>query len=301
MNNDERNFAEKGLVHRWRPAAWLRVTGEDAFTFLQGQLTNDLRNLGPEGAVYGLWLNHKGRVLGDSFVQRGGAGEFWLGSYFTSAAAIREHLEAFVVADDVAIEDRTGEWGGATLLGVGMAEVATPAGVFVFSGRRGVERSREWVFPLSLEAEVARRLAGGREAGAEEMERRRIEAGIAAVPGDIGPGELPNEGGLDEVAVSYSKGCYLGQEVMARLKNLGQVRRRLVRVRGLGEVPPRPAALYQGGRRIGELRSAVATGAGEAAGFVGLALVTLLNLHAGEPLGFLPEGGGAEVAVEEAP
>ena len=58
--------------HWWRPAAWLRITGGDAETFLQGQFSNDLRGLrAGSGAVYGLWLDVKGRVMADSFVLRG--------------------------------------------------------------------------------------------------------------------------------------------------------------------------------------------------------------------------------------
>ena len=68
-------------------AAVLRVTGEDAANFLQGQFTNDLRGLTTGGAVYGLWLNQKGKVLADSFVIAGAsAGEFWIVSYHVAAA-----------------------------------------------------------------------------------------------------------------------------------------------------------------------------------------------------------------------
>ncbi len=75
-----------------------------------------------------------------------------------------------------------------------------------------------------------------------DMELMRIQADIAAVPRDIGPDDLPNEGGLEKIAISYTKGCYLGQEVMARLKSMGQVRRQLLRVTGTGAPPAVPAA-----------------------------------------------------------
>ncbi len=272
----------------WKPAAWLRVTGADALSFLQGQFTNDLRELGAAGAVYGLWLNHKGRVLADSFVVRGGGTEeFWVGSYFSEAAAIRERLEAYVIADDVVVEDVTAEWMGVTLF-PGESENVAGKGLR-FSGRRADEPCVEWVLPGSAAEEEVRRWTGARELSVEEMERRRIEAAIPAVPRDIGPGELPNEGGLETGAISYQKGCYLGQEVMARLKSMGQVRRRLVRVRGSGEVPGGPRDLFQGERKVGELRSAVRSGDG----FVGLALVSLLNAR--KDTGLAWTEGGAEV------
>ena len=104
--------------YRWQPAAWLRVVGPDAFAFLQGQFTNDLRELEKSPAVYGLWLNQKGRVLADSFVLRGRvAEEFWVGSYFSPAAVIRERLESYIIADDVTIADETAAWSGVTLTG----------------------------------------------------------------------------------------------------------------------------------------------------------------------------------------
>ena len=132
------------------------------------------------------------------------------------------------------------------------------------------------------------RFAGLHELGADEMPRRRIVAGIAAVPADVGLGDLPNEGGLDADAISYTKGCYLGQEVMARLKSMGQVRRRLLRVAGAGEkISALPVALFLGARRVGELRSAAPDGSG---GFIGLALVSLMHLMPDATLAFEPNG-----------
>lgn len=287
------NVSTQSEVFWWRPAAWLRVSGEDAAVFLQGQFTNELRNLGTAGA-YGLWLNQKGKVLADSFVlPHATAGEFWVGSYFSTGAVIRERLEAYVIADDVVIHDETEAWRGVTVSGAGAGwPEAAEWGAVELPARRGAGEWSEWVFPEESDAAANARWGGRRELSAEEMERRRIEAVIPAVPRDLGPGDLPQEGGLDEGAISYTKGCYLGQEVMARLKAMGQVRRRLLRVRGAGEVPVTPAALWQSGRAVGELRSAVAT----EKGFVGLAMVQLLHVQREEPLRLGTEGG-AEVWI----
>src|SRR5262245_8772358 len=134
--------------YRWRPAAWLKISGTDAATFLQGQFTNDLRK--PEGiypSVYGLWLNQKGKVLADSFVVAAEDGAFWVGSYFSPAAVIRERLEAYVIADDVVSEDETERWAGATVFGE--AELGT--GVVRLAARRGAEAGVEWIFPVADE------------------------------------------------------------------------------------------------------------------------------------------------------
>jgi len=284
----------------WRPAAWLHVTGTDAPAFLQGQFSKDLRSVDSNRAVYGLWLNHKGRVMADSFVLRGTNEDFWLGSYFSPARVIRERLESFIIADDVAIEDVTDEWAGLTFFGEcgqsEVAEIGRETGAKTFSGRRTTLPSYEVIFPKSAGETIRARFAGATELSATEMEQERIRSGIPAIPADIGPGDLPNEGSLEADAISYTKGCYLGQEVMARLKSMGRVRRRLLRIRGRGEIPALPATLYQAGRKIGELRSAVAADQG----FLGLALLSLAPLLIGENLSFSPDGAG-ELELTDTP
>jgi len=293
------NFSTSPAIFRWKPAAWLRVSGPDAATFLQGQFSNDLRPLalapgggGGVGAVYGLWLTMKGKVEADSFVLRGaGPEEFWVGSYASPAAAIRARLESFVIADDVVIEDETAAWTAATLLNPGAAAPRAGEGVVVFPGRRGASEAVEVVYRAAAgePAAVAAALhAGASELAPADMERRRIAARVPAVPRDLGPGDLPNEGGLEETAISYTKGCYLGQEVMARLKAMGQVRRQLVRVAAAAAaVPATPASVFAGGKAAGELRSAVDDGAG---GWIGLALVSRLNVGGAAKLGLTADG-----------
>jgi hypothetical protein len=280
---------------KWKPGTLLRVSGEDAATFLQGQFTNELRGLAAGSGVYCLWLNQKGKVLGDGFVLPGmGKGEFVVASYFCPAAGIVRRLEDYVIADDVVLEEITVGWMGISIFGDGaeawLAENARMG--LIFPGRRTTEASWEWIFPAEGESGVLRQLAGAVEIGADELARRRIEAGIPAIPVDIGPGDLPGEGGIEAVAISYTKGCYLGQEVMARLKSMGQVRRRLMRVRGRGELPGMPAGLWQGAKQVGELRSAV----GGPDGFTGLAMVSLVNWQPGVAMS-REANGPAEIDV----
>lgn len=297
------NFSTSTGFFPWRPACWLRVTGEDAGAFLQGQFTNDLRALASSRAVYGLWLTVKGKVLADSFVLTGGSpGEYWVGSYFSPAAIVRQRLESHVIADDVVIADETENWAGFCIQGEGanalLAEA--PCGALVFPGRRHRGSAVEWIYPVAAgePAWAAALRASGRLLESEERDRQRIAAGIPAVPADIGPNDLPNEGGLETDALSYTKGCYLGQEVMARLKSMGQVRRRLVRVRGAGAEPPVcPAAVFTEARQVGELRSAVRDGAG---GWIGLALVSRLQVASGAALA-LAAGAPPALQLEEAP
>jgi tRNA-modifying protein YgfZ len=269
-------FPPAAAFHPYRPAAWLRVQGPDAAAFLQGQFTQDLRPVQGAKVAYGLWLDQKGKVLADSFIGKGDAGdEYWIASFLSPGAFLCQRLEGYLIADEVTVTDESEDHAGVTLVGEGTGAwlAETPRPGKYFPGRRAQEENWEWIYPRAAAAEVAAALAGARGIGATEIERRRILAGVPAVPVDIGPRDLPNEGGLDADAVSYTKGCYLGQEVMARLKSRGRVRRSLHRVGGAGPLPPLPAPVWREGQKLGELRSAVATANGT--GFIGLALLAV--------------------------
>lgn len=302
-------------VAQGRPHAWLRVSGPDAAAFLQGQCTQDLRGVGDRQTVWALWLNTKGRVQGESLVlhEAGGAGDgsdaegvWWIWSPHTSGETLRARLEDFIIADDVVVEQvgaggawtqwtLAGEAAEAWLCGALGAEPpaagawAALAGGYVFAGRRGQARVWEWLAP----AGVAFSAPGLAELRAEDLARARIAAGVPAIPAEFGPNDLPQEAGLEAVAISFNKGCYLGQEVMARLHAMGQVRRRLLRVAGEGAAPAAGAGLLRAAdpKRVGELRAAVDDGRG---GWIGLAMVNLLGLDASQPLSLVSEAGGAD-------
>jgi folate-binding protein YgfZ len=271
----------------YRPAAWLRVSGADAASYLQGQFTQDLRKIQAERSAYGLWLNQKGKILADSFVLAGAAADtFWVGSYFCPGASLRLRLEEYIVADEVEVSDETDHWSGLAVVGPGaQAWVAglMALGCLGFPGRRAATEAWECLWPAAAAEEMNRRLAPLLLEGADALERWRITAGIPAVPQDAGPTDLPPEAGLEGAAISYGKGCYTGQEVIARLKTRGRVRRRLRRVRGAGAPPVLPAALWSGEKKVGDLRSAAAA-PGE---FLGLAMVAA-DLPEDAALAFAP-------------
>jgi hypothetical protein len=292
------------IIHSYRPSGLLRVTGDDAAAYLQGQFTNELRQ--PIGAVvYGLWLNQKGKVLADSYVLKRSENEFTVASVTSTAAIIRARLEEYIVADDVTLTDASNQDQALAVTGPRCGELVRqclgavpPPGQFlqrgemvVFAGRRSHDENYELIGPEIRIAEAKNKLLslGGRGAGTEEMEFLRISAGLPAVPQDIGPGELPNEGGLEIEAISYTKGCYLGQEVMARLKNMGQVRRRVHRIHGSGAAPEALAPLYQGERQVGQIRSIARQGNG----FVALAMLSLVNLDPASGLSLVPNAAPA--------
>jgi len=282
-------------LYFFKPAAVIRVTGEDAFTFLQGQFTNELRQ-SQGSSIYGLWLSQKGKVLADSHVLKVTENEFILVSMGSPAAVILQRLEPYIIADDVVLVDESGNMTGLAVWGGKCGEILKAqagslpeSGRFlqqdrwlIFPGRRSAGENYEIIGPESGIDEWRRKLtvAGASEATIDDAEEMRIASGIPAVPADIGPTDLPNEAGLESTAISFTKGCYLGQEVMARLKNLGQVRRQLQGVRGDGAAPERGTLLYQGEKKAGEIRSAVST----AEGFIALAMLSRTGLD--DNLGF---------------
>lgn len=293
----------------FQPAAVLRITGDDAFVFLQGQFTQDLTACNKGGCLaYGLWLNQKGKVQADSFVLKCGA-DWLVVSLASLESVIRKRLEDYVIADDVMIEDVTSQWAGVSVLGEGSAEALAAMGVsapdpdawasvgggVIFPGRCADGPNWVWLYPVVGDSPAGLlRANGAQEIGFGELERLRIEAGIPVVPRDIGVGDLPNEGGLERDAISYTKGCYLGQEVMARLKSMGQVRRRLLRVEGPGVAPVElPAPLFASEKKVGELRSVVNVGQR----FVGLAMISL-HAMAGIPLFSLSPEGVPNIVVK---
>jgi hypothetical protein len=240
-------------------------------------------------------------VQADAFILRTADG-FRLASYECSGDSLVSRLESYIIADDVTVEDLTAGYAGIAVLGE--TPPAAPEGGFVFPGRRAL--TPNWEIVYKVERVVPNALAPSTgSASAREMpplwwESLRIRSGIPLVPRDAGPGDLPQEAGLVTAAVSFDKGCYLGQEIMARLKTRGRVRRGLRVVGGArspsvmaapvnlpnapgGRAPPaRVLPLFWQGKPVGELRSWVPDGA---EGWIGLAMV-LVDAPAGAEFSF---------------
>lgn len=228
--------------------AVVRVTGEDAAAFLQGQCSADLRNVALTDA---LWLNRKGRVLAHTVVAKEADGSHLLLCPHLAAPELIAIVTANVIADDVVATDESALWSKWVVWG------AAPA----IGGAKSFVTKRYGVGAWDVLTPVGS-VAPGELAPLAELEALRIGAGVPAVPADCGAGEFPQECGL-ESWVSYAKGCYLGQEVMARIQSMGSLRRILRRVTGpvsVGQELKTPD-----GKIAGVVRSA--------AGETGLALV----------------------------
>ena len=276
------------FAYEYTLATVLRVTDEDSEDFLQSQFSNDLRPFTPGQCTYGLWLDVKGKVLADSWVLCEGREQLLVVSESSPIEVIRGTLDGHIIADDVELEDLAvsqafaiGGAGAAELLvELGLkvpaaGEFVVSGGLVLFAGRRTSSLSFEF---LALEqaagAALRKRLVdqGVEWVSKARIQVERIDAGFPAVPEEIGPGELPGEGGFEVDAISFTKGCFLGQEVVARMHNVGQARRGLYRVSGDGALPTLPAPLNAAdGKSAGEVRTAVQTDAG----WSGVALMKL--------------------------
>ena len=281
-----------------QPSALLRATGPDAFRFLQSQFSNDLQVEGVEHPVtYGLWLDHKGKILADSFVIQKASEDFWVLSYDCPAALLRGHLDAHLIADEVDLRDEPAALALLHVLAEHyeesfaelVEELARAAGAESWMGRRPTPYS-SWdiLAPQAALEGIARELEaqGVEPAPAEAMFVARLMAGVPAVPADAGPGDLPQEAGLDREGVSFDKGCYAGQEIMSRLHTQGHVNRALWQVQWEGDAPAAAKSLYAAGEVAGELRSHFA---GQSGG-LGLAMLKKRALAGQAAISFSPAG-----------
>lgn len=204
--------------------AKFRVSGGDRVRFLNGQLTNDLKDAKPGQTIYACVLTAKGKLCGDLFVT-------WFGDAFILDChpALREtllaRLEKYAIADDVEFSDQTDELSLFHTIPPGLPQAVLPEGTVSGSNRFGLEGS-DLLVPVALK-NVVPQLLREKVLETEQIDAFRIEQGIPEWSRELGEEVIPNEAGLDQRAISYTKGCYVGQEVISRLKSLGHVNRKL--------------------------------------------------------------------------
>jgi folate-binding protein YgfZ len=258
-----------GLVDR-SSRGKLELRGVDAVEFLQGQVTNDIAGLAPGQGCYALLLNPKGKVLADMRVLLRGEQELWLDTEADALEPLRSKLEMYKIGRQVEIADRTSERALLSLIGPAAAEIVVPAAVaseeHAFSeaeldGITALAAATELGVDLIVEAANTERLRtvllerGAVAIGTEAAEIRRIERGRPRYGQDMTADNLPAELGVEQRAVSFTKGCYVGQEPVARMHYRGHPNRHL---RGLDL--PMPAArgdsVVWGEKEVGKVSSA---------------------------------------------
>jgi folate-binding protein YgfZ len=263
-----------GLIDRSERGK-LALTGPQPAEFLNGQVTNEVIALGPGEGLYAAFLTHKGKMLGDVRVlappagAQDAPGELLLDTERSSLQALFDMIRRFNVGFDVQLHKRTLERGLLSLLGPGSEEVAGAEGLGEreHSSRAGeIEgigflaiRTDTGIDLLCaahatqdlLQALCAR---GAQRVSEEAAECVRIERGRPRFGVDLDETVIPQEAGLNERAVSFTKGCYVGQETVARLYYKGRPNRHL---RGLLLSAPADAGeeLRMEDRVVGQLTS----------------------------------------------
>jgi tRNA-modifying protein YgfZ len=257
-----------GLIERPGRGALL-VRGGEAVDYLQGQLTNDIEAFGPGEGCYAALLDRKGHMQADMRVLRLDDG-VWIDTEPEALGAVLRHLSMYKIGREVEIADLGGERAIVSLIGPAAREVAE-------SGPLAPEHAHRDVAPGGVaaraiatdtgvdlicnagDAEALRTTlvaAGAVEISEDAAEIVRVESGRPRFGRDMTTATIPQEAGIDERAVSFTKGCYIGQETVARLHYRGRPNRHL---RGLRLEAPvtagDPVAL--GERELGRIGTAV--------------------------------------------
>ncbi|MGE5413845.1 MAG: YgfZ/GcvT domain-containing protein [Syntrophomonadaceae bacterium] len=218
--------ALSGLAHRRREGSVLAVSGPDREAFLQGQLTQDVRGLTPGSARHAAGLTPKGRLLYFGWVAAE-PDRLLLVLPGVPAEPVRAHLLRYAVFQKVSVADVSADHVLFALYGPRAASAAVPRGAILL-GREGEIAVGVLLAPDAAAAfEDGLRGAGSVSLSDAAAEALRIEAGRPRFGRDADETNLPDEVGLADT-ISTTKGCYVGQEVVARLRTYGRVSRRLV-------------------------------------------------------------------------
>jgi len=286
---------ECGLLDRSERGK-LMIGGGEAAEYLQGQLTNDVEALSPGEGQYAALLDRKGHIQADMRVLRVSPEEIWVDTEPEALEPARRHLEMYKIGREVAIADLSAERAILSLIGPRSVELAgtavlpehacEAAGVggidyLAVGTAAGIDLIVKAADAASLRDALA--ASGAVEVGPEAAEVARIEAGTPRFGAEMSAETMPAEAGIVERAVSFTKGCYIGQEPVARLHYKGRPNRHL---RGLELSAPAAAgaSLRLGEKEVGRIGSACVS---PARGPIALAIVR----REAEP--------GAELAVGE--
>lgn len=262
------------------------LLGEDRLKFLHGQVTNDIQGLKADGGCYAALVNAKAKMESDLYVYRL-VDELLLDFEPGLTEKVTTRLDKYIIADDVQIVDVAPHYGLVSVQGPKSADAIAALGlvptlptaplhwvkdsvpdvgdIYVMNQPRLGTTGYDVFIPSAGLGMIADKLLaavkaqGGRACGWEAFEAARIEAGIPRYGVDMDDTNLAPEAGLEKRAISYSKGCYIGQEVIARIRTYGQVAKALQRLEltGLTELPEKGTKLQVAGKDVGYITSSV--------------------------------------------
>ena len=201
------------------PRTLLRLSGADRLRFLNGQVTQDLKKLIPGSAIRSAIITSKGRLEADLHIAAT-PDSLLIETDLSLRESIRSRIEKFIVADDVTVEDISSSYTLAHFPTLTSPPSHTPADALHFLCPRFREPGIDlWIPSTSSWKPAASPLP--------DWEPLRIARGLPMWGIDVGPDTLPPEAGFESDAISSTKGCYIGQEVISRLRSVGHVNRHL--------------------------------------------------------------------------
>jgi folate-binding protein YgfZ len=227
--------SDGGCVDLSARAKW-RLAGADRVRYLNGQVTQDVRHASTRHSLYACVSNVKGKIEGDLFVHVHEQTEALL---LDSEPGLREtlgaRLEKYIIADDAELTDVTEEWllwhlFGALPQEAWQAETEAAGGHVVAAARFGGPGIDLWVPAQAAQAGPLSALIHTSHAllSADDAEAWRILKRLPKYPNELNPDAFPPEAGLEQRAMSFTKGCYIGQEILSRIKTTGKMPRTLV-------------------------------------------------------------------------
>lgn len=254
--------------------AIIEVAGEEAGKFLHNLVTNDVAALKPGEARFAALLTPQGKILFDFLVFAAGEGGYLLDCPLALSADLEKRLNIYKLRSKVTVTNRSGEFDAIAF--PDSTEAPNVEAIAIAADPRG---------PLGFRA-IAKKGAVPTQDERADYEARRIHAGVplGGVDFDYG-GTFPHEANMDLLAgIDFKKGCFVGQEVVSRMKHRGLVRRRVAPYRAQGEAPAPGEAIHIGGVEIGVTGSRLAD--------EGLAMVRLDRLAEAREKGQSPVAGG---------
>jgi folate-binding protein YgfZ len=249
--------SEQGIFLDLSGRAKFRITGTDRLRFLNGQITNDLRKASETSAIEACILNAKGKTDGHIYISASGD-SFLVDAAVDLRETLKVRLERYVIADDVQIEDVTDQFSLFHVLS--QQSPALEHGRLV-SVRRFAEPGWD-IWGDAAQQHVSLQELSSRWApcDSDAVEVMRIEQGIPRWSRELTNDIIPIEANLEQRAIDYQKGCYIGQEVISRIKMSGQTNKRLCGLISLDDLPLQPgmklAAPSAPGKEVGWITSA---------------------------------------------
>ena len=236
---------EQGLLFDLSARAKFRVTGADRLRFLNGQVSNDVRKARSDSAIRACVLNAKGKMDADVMIVADGE-SFLIDAEAEVREQLAARLERYIIADDVQIDDVSDELALLHVSGSGAPQIEH-ALMSASASRFGVEGTDIWIAREEREAvwqQLSLQIRTCDNACAEVL---RIERGIPRWSRELTNDIIPAEAGLEASAIDFAKGCYIGQEVISRMKMSGQTNKRLC-----GLLPTGASSVAPGMRLVSE-------------------------------------------------